>query len=89
MTIRDAIEILDEVKCIDDSMYQYNPAYLDALDMALTALEAEEDHRAAAISGDEAWKISDVFQNYYCMGLAEIAEEDETCKSLFEKAGLI
>ena len=89
MTIRDAIEILEEVKTLDDSMYQYNPAYLDALDMALTALEAEEDHRAAAINSDEAWKISSIFQNYYCMGLEEIAEEDETCKNLFEKVGLI
>lgn len=37
----------------------------------------------------EVYKISDVFQNYYCMGIREIAEEDETCESLFRKIGLI
>lgn len=42
MTNRDAINILEEVKILDDTMYAYNPSYLDALDMALTALEAEE-----------------------------------------------
>ena len=42
MTNRDAINLLEEVKILDDTMYAYNPKYLDALDMALTALEAEE-----------------------------------------------
>ena len=37
----------------------------------------------------EVYRISKVFQNYYCMGINEIAEEDETAKSLFEKIGLI
>lgn len=38
---------------------------------------------------DEKWRISDIFQNYYCMGIGEIAEESETCKSIFQKVGLI
>lgn len=42
MTNRDAINLLEEVKMLDDTMYAYNPSYLEALDMALTALEAEE-----------------------------------------------
>lgn len=42
MTNRDAINLLEEVKILDDTMYAYKPKYLDALDMALTALEAEE-----------------------------------------------
>jgi hypothetical protein len=37
----------------------------------------------------EVYLISKVFQNYYCIGINEIAEEDETAKSLFEKIGLI
>lgn len=89
MTNRDAIEILEEVKIIDDSMYQYNPAYMDALDMALTALEAEEDYISNKLDEHEIWKISSVFQNYYCMGISEIAEEDEVCCSLFEKLGML
>ena len=39
MTNEEAIEILEEVKILDDSMYQYNPIYLEALDMAISALE--------------------------------------------------
>lgn len=38
---------------------------------------------------DERWLVSKVFQNYYYTGIDEIAEEDETAKSLFEKIGLI
>lgn len=41
MTNEEARAILEEVKTIDDSMYQYNPAYLEALDMAIEALKAE------------------------------------------------
>lgn len=41
------------------------------------------------ISEDEKYNISKVYQNYYCMGIYEIAEEDETAKSIFEKIGLI
>lgn len=39
MTKEDAIEILEEVKLLDDSMYQYNQSYMEALDMAIKALK--------------------------------------------------
>ena len=39
MTKQEAIEILEEVKELDDTMYAYNPAYMNALDMAIEALE--------------------------------------------------
>ena len=38
---------------------------------------------------DELWLISKVFQNYYCAGINEIADENETAKRLFIKIGLI
>ncbi len=41
MTIEEAVEILEEVKIMDDSMYAYNDAYLTALDMAIEALKAQ------------------------------------------------
>lgn len=41
------------------------------------------------ITEREQYLVSKVFQNYYCMGIDEIAEEDETAKSLFVKIGLI
>lgn len=33
--------------------------------------------------------VSDIFQNYYCMGIDEIVEENETAESLFIKLGII
>ena len=37
----------------------------------------------------ERHAVSKVFQNYYCMGLIEIAGEYEEVKSLFLKIGLL
>ena len=39
MTKQEAIEILEEVKELDDTMYAYNPVYMNALDMAISALK--------------------------------------------------
>ncbi len=39
MTTEEAIEILEEVKELDDTMYAYNPVYMNALDMAIEALK--------------------------------------------------
>lgn len=41
MTKDEAIEILEEVKILDDSMYQYNPCYCAALNMAIESLKTE------------------------------------------------
>ena len=42
MTKHEAIEVLEEVKMLDDSMFAYSQAYHDALDMAIEALKAQE-----------------------------------------------
>ena len=42
MTKHEAVEILEEVKTLDDSMFTYSQAYNDALDMAIDALKAQE-----------------------------------------------
>ena len=42
MTRHEAIEILEEVKMIDDSMFAYSQVYNDALDMAIEALKEQE-----------------------------------------------
>ena len=42
MTNRQAIDLLKEVSDCDDSMYAYNPAYMLALDLAISALEKQE-----------------------------------------------
>lgn len=42
MTRQEAIDILDEIETIDDSMVAYNKAYAEALNMAISALQAQE-----------------------------------------------
>ena len=42
MTRHEAVEILEEVKMIDDSMFAYSQAYNDALDMAIEEFKAQE-----------------------------------------------
>lgn len=44
MTKEEAILILEEVKMFDDSMYQYNQSYMDALNMAIEALQTATIH---------------------------------------------
>lgn len=77
-----AIEILNEVKVLDDSIYQYSSAYMEALDMAIEALENRIEEKEADL-------ISDVFQDLCCAGIETIANGDETARSIFEKIGLI
>lgn len=45
MTKQEAIEILEEVKELDDTMYAYNPVYMNALDMAIEALKEVQLYR--------------------------------------------
>ena len=42
MTDRDAINVLEEVKILDDTMYAYSPKYLEALDIAISVLQQSE-----------------------------------------------
>ena len=43
MTNEEAREILEEIKTLDDSLYQYNQKYMNALDMAIQALEIQSE----------------------------------------------
>ena len=45
MTENEAIEILEEVKELDDTMYAYNRAYMNALDMAIEVLKEVQQYR--------------------------------------------
>ena len=42
MTKHEAVEILEEIKTLDDSIFAYSQAYNDALEMAIEALKAQE-----------------------------------------------
>lgn len=52
MTKHEAVEILEEVRTLDDSMFAYSQAYNDALDMAIEALKAQEPR---VLSWDEVY----------------------------------
>lgn len=45
MTLEEAIEILEEVKELDDTLYVYNAAYMEALEVALFALKEIQQYR--------------------------------------------
>lgn len=70
------------IECIKTQRQFVDDTTKDAIDMAIDALKNKLDEH-------EVWKISSVFQNYFCMGISEIAEEDEVCCGLFEKLGLL
>lgn len=44
MTREEALEILEEIKTIEDSIYQFNPKYLEALNLAIGALEKSKEN---------------------------------------------
>ena len=45
MKPEEAIEILGEVKELDDSIYAYSPAYMDAINIAIAALKEVQQYR--------------------------------------------
>ena len=65
MTKHEAVEILEEVKTLDDSMFAYSQAYNDALEMAIEALKAQEPEAVDAPKPDSdigCWY--DITHNY-------------------------
>lgn len=70
MTNEEARAILEEVKTIDDSMYQYNPAYLEALDMAIAALKAEPCEDAVSREA-----VLEAVKNNYRMAAIDVIEK--------------
>lgn len=43
MTLEDAIEILEEIKELDDSIYSYDPTYMEALETAIKVLKEKQN----------------------------------------------
>ena len=41
MKTEKALKILEEIKEVDDSIYQYNQAYMEALDLAIIAIKKD------------------------------------------------
>ena len=66
MKPEEAIEILDEVKELDDSMYAYNPKYMDAVDMAIEALKEVQLYRL--IKDVPIGEIAEVLKEFSTLG---------------------
>ena len=50
MTKQEAIEILEEVKELDDTLYAYSPAYMEALEVAISTLkEGQQYHKIGTV----------------------------------------
>ena len=58
------------------------------IDKQETAGRIRKLKAADMLTEQEKYNISKVYQNYYCMGINEIAEEDEIAKSIFEKLNI-
>lgn len=69
MKPEEAIEILDEVKELDDSMYAYNPTYMDAVDMAIEALKEVQLYRL--IKDVTIGEIAEVLKEFSEIGTVE------------------
>jgi len=82
MTKQEAIEILEEVKELDDTMYAYNPEYMNALDMAIKALkeiQLYKDNKLCLIQEDVYSKQCEELDAYKEIGTVE------ECRKAVEK----
>ena len=44
MPIHEVIDVLEEIKSLDDSIYAYNPAYMTALETAISTLRKDYNY---------------------------------------------
>lgn len=84
MTNEESKDILTEVKMMDDSIYQYNPKYLKALDMAITALEQTNCGKCEYLVCDEIFyeETGDEYDASYC-------RKQEPCEDCISRAEAI
>ena len=78
MTKQEAIEILEEVKELDDTMYAYNPAYMNALDMAIEAfkeIQLYKDNKLCLVPEDVYSRQCSELDAYKEIGTVEECRE--------------
>ena len=88
MTKQEAIEILEEVKELDDTMYAYNPAYMNALDMAIEALkeiQLYKDNKLCLIPEDVYSRQCSELDAYKEIGTVEECREAKRFKEYFDE----
>ena len=88
MTPEEAIEILEEVKELDDTMYAYNPVYMNALDMAIEALkeiQLYKDNKLCLIPEDVYSRQCSELDTYKEIGTVEECREAKRFKEYFDE----
>lgn len=88
MTKQEAIEILEEVKELDDTMYAYNPAYMNALDMAIKALkeiQLYKDNKLYLVPEDVYSRQCSELDTYKEIGTVEECRKAKRFKEYFDE----
>ena len=88
MTTEEAIEILEEVKELDDTMYAYNPVYMNALDIAISALKEVQlykDNKLCLIPEDVYSRQCSELDAYKEIGTVEECREAKRFKEYFDE----
>ena len=94
MTLEEAIEILEEVKELDDTLYAYSDAYMKALEVALYALKEIRNYRKLGTLEElaRAKRYIDLSKRHSTIGemIDECAEYEsigtvEKCREAVEK----
>ena len=94
MTPKEAFEILEEVKELDDTLYAYSDAYMEALEVALYALKEIQNYRKLGTLEElaKAKKYIDLAKKHGTIGemIDECAEYEsigtvEECREAVEK----
>lgn len=94
MTPKEALKILEEVKELDDTLYVYNAAYMEALGIALSALKEVQNYRKLGTLEElaRAKKYIDLAKKHGTIGemIDECAEYEaigtvEECREAVEK----
>ena len=73
-----AIEILEEVKELDDTMYAYNPSYMNTMDMAIEAfkeIQLYKDNKLCLIPEDVYSRQCSELDTYKEIGTVEECRE--------------
>lgn len=92
MTTNEAITILEEVSLIDDSLYQYNEKYLEALEMAIQSLSAENTEELQPIIRGKCSITHGMYENrIWCnnCGFIKVITGEEKNYNFCPKCGAI
>ena len=88
MTCEEAIEILQEVKALDDSMYAYDDGYMAALDMAIAALESSTPRLLKAEElepGMVVWIDDRSWESVRVDEIVEIRKHRTVCAAFYDR----